>query len=70
MTEAVLNLVAITTANHTQEELAMGYIRYEMVRRLNPKSFGDIWKLNISGQRFDDIIEDALELWAKEKEGQ
>lgn len=33
--------------------------RYEKIRRLNPRQFGELWQRNLKGENFDDMI-DAL----------
>lgn len=57
---AIAQLVSTTIANHTPEELALGYIRYEVVRRLTPQAFGDIYRGNLAGARFDDLIDGTM----------
>ena len=52
-------LVSIAVANHTPGELARGYIRYETVRKLTPRTFGIMYRMNLSGATFDDLIDDA-----------
>lgn len=56
-------LVSLCVANHTPEELALGWLRYETLRRLNPRQFHDLWRVHLSGQRFDDLVTDALLEW-------
>lgn len=57
------NLVALCVANHTPEELAMGWLRYEALRRVSPRIFAEIHKRNLSGEFFDDIVTEALLEW-------
>lgn len=66
MTNDVKNLVRLVISNHTSEELALGYLRYEAIRRLSPRTFGELYKLNLSGHCFDDLVDDVLEVWKKE----
>lgn len=60
-------LVEMIVANHTPKELALGYLRYETVRRLSPRHFGELHKLNLSGQIFDDLIDQELKAWKEPK---
>ena len=50
------------TLERLQKELAeakIGADRYEVVRKLNPSKFHDVWTININtGKSFDDIIDD------------
>jgi hypothetical protein len=56
-------LVRLVVSNHTPEELALGYLRYEAVRRMNPRTFGELHRLNLSGRFFDDLVDEALKTW-------
>jgi len=51
----------------TPEELALGWMRYEALRRLNPRQFSEIHDRNIRGEWFDDLADEAFVRW---KEGQ
>jgi hypothetical protein len=53
----------LVVSNHTPEELALGYLRYEAIRRMSPRTFGEIYKLNLSGRIFDDLVDEALKAW-------
>ena len=56
-------LVKLVVSNHKPEELALGYLRYEAIRRMSPRTFGEIHKLNLSGRIFDDLVDEALKSW-------
>jgi len=56
-------LVRLLVANHTPEELALGYLRYEAVRKMSPRTFGELHKLNLSGKFFDSLVDEALQSW-------
>lgn len=43
------------------EELALGYLRYEALRRLTPREFTKLYKRNLASNPFDDLV-DALVL--------
>lgn len=53
-------LARLAVANHTPEELALGYLRYEAVRRMNPRTFGELHRRNLSGSFFDDLVDEIL----------
>jgi len=40
------------------KELRIGHERYEKVRHLNAKQFDDIFKCNVQGRRFDDLVDE------------
>lgn len=56
-------LVRLCVANHTPEEMALGWLRYECVRKMNARQFGEICKWNLSGEFFDDLITSAMLDW-------
>lgn len=56
-------LVRLLVANHAPEELALGYLRYEAVRKMSPRTFGELHKLNLSGKFFDSLMDEALQSW-------
>ena len=49
-------LVQLCVSNHTPQELALGWLRYEAVRKMNPRQFGEVCKRNLGGEFFDDIV--------------
>jgi hypothetical protein len=61
--ESMGRLVRLLVANHTPEELALGYLRYEAVRKMSPRTFGELHKLNLSGKFFDSLVDEALQSW-------
>lgn len=40
-------------------DLARGWLRFEKLRRLNPRQSGDLYARNLAGEFFDDLV-DAL----------
>ena len=56
-------LVRLCVANHTPEELALGWLRYEALRRVNPRIFAEMNRRNLAGEFFDDIVTEALLAW-------
>jgi hypothetical protein len=56
-------LVRLCVANHTPEELALGWLRYEVLRRVNPRIFAEMNRRNLAGEFFDDIVTEALLSW-------
>ena len=42
-------------------ELCVGYLRYEALRKLNPRQFTELHRLNLSGARFDDMVDELIE---------
>ena len=56
-------LVRLCVANHTPAELALGWLRYEALRRVNPRVFAEMNRRNMAGEFFDDIVTEALLSW-------
>jgi hypothetical protein len=56
-------LVRLCIANHTPEELALGWLRYEALRRVTPRIFSEMNRRNLAGEFFDDIVTEALLSW-------
>lgn len=61
-------MVRLLVASHTPEELALGYLRYEAVRRMSPRTFGELHKLNLSGKFFDSLVDETLQSWKQPNE--
>ena len=59
-TKTLHQLVQIVVRNHTPEELALGYLRYEALRRMSPRTFRDIYQRNLYGRDFDELMDEAL----------
>lgn len=52
------NLIQMMIANHTPKELALGNLRYEMLRTLTPEKFTSLWAHStLSGDSFDLILD-------------
>ena len=56
-------LVRLCVGNHSPEELALGWLRYEALRRVNPRIFEEMNRRNLAGEFFDDIVTEALLSW-------
>ena len=47
-----------TIEDNTVVELALGWLRYEKLRRLSPREYGELCKKNLLGcERFDDLVD-------------
>ena len=53
-------LVSLAVANHSPEELALGWLRYETVRTMSPRLFAKIVHRNLGGEWFDDIVTETI----------
>lgn len=63
-TDKIDRLIQLAVANHTPEELALGWLRYETVRKLNARAFAQLCKHNLNGKCFDSLVTEAIDEWA------
>lgn len=52
--------ILTATLQHHEDHLALGFLRYEALRKLNPRQFAEIHKRNLNGERFDDMIDQLI----------
>ena len=57
------HLIALCESDHTSKEMALGWLRYETLRRMNPRQFSELNRLNMAGKPFDDLVTEALLTW-------
>ena len=43
-----------------QEELTLGFLRYEALRKLNVKQYSDLVKNNLAGKNFDELVDELV----------
>ena len=41
-------------------ELAIGFARYEALRKLNPRQYRELHDRNMKGERFDDMVDNLV----------
>ena len=46
--------------SHNSAELAIGFIRYEALRKLNARQFAELSARNRQGERFDDMVDGLI----------
>jgi hypothetical protein len=63
MSAIIEQLVEKCVAEHDVKELALWFLRYEALRRMNPNQFKEIHQRNLAGERFDDIVTEELLKW-------
>lgn len=63
MSATLEQLVEKCVAEHDVKELALGFLRYETLRRMNPNQFKELHQRNLAGERFDDIVTEVLLKW-------
>ena len=54
------HLVGDETRRRTIHELALGFLRYEALRKCNPMTFQDLFLQNLHGARFDDLVDELI----------
>ena len=54
-------MVSQTMTEHDPRELALGYLRYEALRKLGPHKYAELCRKNIrEGKRFDDLVDELI----------
>ena len=54
-------LVANRIQQHDPRELALGFLRYEALRKLGPHKYAELCRKNIrEGRRFDDLVDELI----------
>ena len=54
------NLITKVKDSYTENELAIGYLRYEALRKLSPLAFQSVHQRNLDGTNFDSIIDQLI----------
>jgi hypothetical protein len=44
----------------SSEELAIGWLRYEALRKLTPQKYTELHRRNMAGERFDDMVDELV----------
>ena len=63
MSKTIGQLVVRAIAEHDVKELALGFLRYEALRRMNLNQLKELNQRNLAGERFDDIVTEELLKW-------
>ena len=59
-TEILRARMAEVISERAVEELALGWLRYEALRKLNPRQYSDLSKENLTGRAFDDLVDEMI----------
>ena len=56
-----LSLLTTVAANdHPVRQLVLGFLRFEALRKLNPRKFAELHKRNLNGENFDGMIDSLI----------
>ena len=64
--EGIKVLADLILSNHTADEILIGYLRYQAVRHLPPKTFHDIGLLELNPNEIDGLLDRGLKSWKPE----
>jgi len=53
-------LITKVSGAFNARELALGYLRYEALRKLNPREFSALVTRNIEGENFDKMVTELI----------
>ena len=67
MTPTLESLVQTAVRAHTPEELALGWLRYEALRRTTPARFLDLHTMNLAGRNYDELVTEELLKWKEHR---
>ena len=57
-----LRIAVYDTLNRVGENgVALGYLRYEAIRKLNPRQFQELCQRNLEGEFFDDLVDKLIQ---------
>ncbi len=45
---------------HIESELVLGYLRYEALKKLNPRQYEELNKRNLNGENFDEMVDELI----------
>lgn len=48
------------SSGKTVDELALGYLRYEAIRKVNTQYFAELFTRNLKGENFDKMVDDLV----------
>jgi hypothetical protein len=61
--EKLERLVVKAMEDHFDRELALGFVRYERLRKMNPNQFAKLHEENMKGKPFDHLVDEAVLAW-------
>lgn len=53
-------MIAKASNEYVNLDLTMGFLRYEALRKLTPREFQVLWKRNIDGENFDEMVTELI----------
>jgi hypothetical protein len=61
MTEQLEQLVKQTIKHEDAKSVALGFLRYETIRTMNPRQFSELWSKNLKeGIPFDTLVDEEV----------
>jgi len=53
-------LILEIEGRYTPRELALGWLRYEALRKLTPRHYAELCSRNLNGENFDQMVTDLI----------
>lgn len=63
MKDFLSNIIQTVITSFNSKELALGWLRYECVRKMNARQFAELCELNLKGANFDELVDNAIIEW-------
>lgn len=54
------NLIHKTKWSEDDDDLTLGFLRYEELRKLNVRQFSELIERNLAGENFDEMIDELI----------
>ena len=54
-------LVFKACADRHPVELALGFVRYEALRKVSPRQHAELHRRNLAGEHFNDLVDELIE---------
>lgn len=61
--EKLEKLIVKAMEDNFDRELALGFVRYERLRKMNPNQFAELHEANMKGWPFDYLVDKAVLAW-------
>ena len=56
----LLKMIGRSISERPLIELALGFIRYEALRKLNPSQYRELYERNLTGENFDRMVDNLV----------
>lgn len=58
--EALTRLALLVAIRKDTRDISLSYLRYEALRKLNPRQFSELHARNLQGENFDRMVDELI----------